>query len=169
MVFRIRSRTQLVVFAVVMFVAGIGTQRLIRSWQPERYVPAKFDTFIGRVEANRWSMAGWIVADSYSDRWGFNKESLVDSGRSVFRHFQWIEIRRGEESWEFSSDSATVTVTLELRGDGTQVAAMARDTAAEATEPFVFTLRKTGFMPWNWQIVSIDQPQLRIGPGQRFF
>ncbi|HUG10141.1 MAG TPA: hypothetical protein VMM36_03965 [Opitutaceae bacterium] len=154
-------------FYAFMFAAGIalGAWR-VYAWAPERYVPAKFDAFIERVEANRWSMAGWIVATEYSDRWGYDKESLVGSGRSLFRHFQWVELRRGAETWTFAPGSATVTVTLELRGEGTQLATMARDTALTATEPFTFTFRKTGAMPWSWKIVSIDQPQLRIDRGR---
>ena len=154
----------------LLFTAGIalGAWR-VYAWSPERYVPEKFASFIERIEKNRWSMAGWIVDSSYSDRWGYEKESLVDSGRSVFRHFQWIEIRRGEETWKFAPGSATVTVTLELRGEGNQMATMAKDTASAATEPFTFTFRKTGVMPWSWRLVSIEQPQLKIGPGQRSF
>jgi hypothetical protein len=154
-------------FLAIVFAAGIalGAWR-VYTWAPERYVPAKFDTFIERIEKNRWSMAGWIVDSSYSDRWGYDKESLIDSGRAAFRHFQWLELRRGTETWTFAPGSATVIVTLELRGEGNQLATMARDTAASATEPFTFTFRKTGAMPWSWRLVSIDQPQLRIERGR---
>lgn len=152
---------------LALFAAGVvlGAWR-VYSWAPERHVPAKFDTFVERVEADRWSMAGWIVADTYSDRWGYDKESLVESGRSAFRHFQWLELRRGAETWTFAPGTATVSLTLDLRGEGNQLATVAKDTAATATEPFTFTFRKTGAMPWNWQLVSIDQPQLRIERGR---
>lgn len=157
-------------FYIAFFAAGIalGMWR-VWAWQPERYVPAKFDTFIERIEKNRWGMAGWIVADGYSDRWGFNKESMIDSGRSVFRHFQWIEIRRSVETWSFGRGSATVTIVLELRGEGNQIATIARDTASEATEPFTFTFRKMGVMPWSWKLVSVEQPQLRLSPNRSSF
>ena len=154
---------------LAFFVAGValGAWR-VRAWAPVRYVPAKFDTFIERIEKDRWHMAGWIVADDYSDHWGYDKAGLIDAGHSVFRHFQWIELRRGEEKWQFGKGTATVTVTLDLRGEGDQIATLARDTAATATEPFVFTFRKTGAMPWSWRIVSIDQPQLNIDRGRSF-
>lgn len=146
---------------VAVFGVATGIWR-VRAWSPERYVPHQFDKFIGRIEANRWSMAGWLVADGYSDRWGQDKASLIDSGRSVFRSFRWIEIRRSEENWTFSPGVATVVVTLELRGEGSEIAAMAKDAAARATEPFVFTWRKTGPMPWQWNLTSMEQPQLTL-------
>jgi len=148
----------------VLAVAGIVVLTVwqIRRWAPARYVPARFETLVGRVEANRWWMAGWLVADDYTDRWGFDKKTLLDSGQSVFRHFRWIEMGRRDESWSFTSDTATVTVTLDLRGEGTQLAIIAKDAASEATAPFVFSWRKTGPMPWQWQLASMDQPQLNL-------
>lgn len=145
---------------VALLLAG-GTWLMFR-WQPERFLPARFDTFVDRVENNHWRMAGWLVSDNYSDQWDFDKESLLKSGASVFRHFRWLEIQRGTEEWSFEHDRATVTVTLVLRGEGTQLATMAKDTASEATGPYLFTWRKTGSMPWQWYLVSIDQPELNL-------
>ena len=148
---------------LVLFATGIALSVWrVYAWQPERYVPNQFATLIARMEANRWRMAGWLIADDYSDRWGFNKKSLIESGSSVFRHFRWLEIKREGETWSRSEGSATVTVILDLKGEGTQLATIAKDTAAEATAPFVFTWKKTGPMPWHWKLSSIDQPQLNL-------
>jgi hypothetical protein len=135
-------------------------------WLPpftaERALLHRHETFLSRIAAGQWTRAGWLVSDDYSDRWGFTKATLVEQGSNVARHFRWMEISRSEETWTHEARRAEVSARIVLQGEGTALAAAAREAVNALRTPWVVTWEKTGRWPWSWQVTAIDHPAFDI-------
>ncbi len=64
-------------------------------------------------------------------------------------------------------DAIVITGKLRLDGQGGIVAPIRRLQHARpfANKPFTFRWRKTGLLPWRWQLDSVHHPDARLPAG----
>jgi len=131
-------------------------------WQPERQVLKHHEHFL-RAAANRdWTRLAGFLDDSYADRWGHNKESVVSNSREVLSQFFGLNIADEETDCYIEGNTGTVSCKLTLHGNGTPVAEYAVSEVNRLTTPFTFQWIRRSWKPWDWKLTRVDNPQLHI-------
>lgn len=137
-------------------------------WQPARQVRLHTAHFLGAVERRQWDRAQSFVADSYSDRWGHDKEFVIRESREVFRHFLFLTIQSDPAPPTIAGRDAEIRTPIKLAGDGSPIAQLVVEKVNTLRSPFTFTWHRPGWQPWGWQLTRVEQPELEIG-GERGF
>ena len=145
--------------AVALFV---GLLYLLLLWQPARQVRLHQAHFLGAMEKKDAKRLSEFIADKYSDRWGHDKEFVIRESREIFGHFIACRLQQEERYLERQGQEATVGAQIILTGTGSPIADYAKQRIGELTEPFVFRWERQSWKPWDWQLVSVNQPQLDI-------
>lgn len=111
---------------------------------------------------NRESFAS-MLADDYRDRWEHDKAIVVRRCGMIFEHFMTLDIEgenRGAE--ETAGGAWLVRQKITVTGMGSPIGIAARDRVNALTQPFSMKWRKRGWKPWDWELTSVDQPELQV-------
>ena len=135
---------------------------LLWLWQPARQVRLHTEDFLEAVESRDWKIMSQRIADDYSDRWGHDKREVVERSREVFAQFFVLAIEARDLAVGESDGLGDASARLTLRGSGGPLAQIAVQRAAELRSPFVFTWRQRSWKPWDWALVRVEQPELRV-------
>jgi len=137
-------------------------------WQPARQVRKHQEHFIAAVGTRNWSRVEEFIDARYSDRWGHDKTFVLRESREVFRQFFALSIQSDVTSCAISGDAGMVTAKLKIAGTGTAIAEYAKEAVNGLGEPFVFEWTRRSWLPWDWKLMRVDQPQLRLDHGNEF-
>lgn len=151
--------------AIVLALWGLW---LLWLWQPERQVRLHTSHFLKKVEQRNWKAVPAFLADDYSDRWNHNKASAVEDAQQVFSQFLFLTIESRTDRCEVRDKEASTSTRVKVSGNGGGVAQIVMERVNSLQQPFVFTWRKVGSAPWEWQLTHIDQPELNIDPSAGF-
>lgn len=157
------SRTRLVLVLLAACLAAFATWQL----RPERRLHRSWQKLIDVVEARHARALGTLLADDYSDRWGYRKSTLVQDARLAFFHFDAIAIRVEQQEIRIDGDRATITALLRVEVRGTERATEARVAANSLFSPFTFEWRRAATFPWAWELATFDQPEFDLGRFRR--
>ncbi|MDQ3622098.1 MAG: hypothetical protein M3463_06375 [Verrucomicrobiota bacterium] len=131
-------------------------------WRPLRQVALHQAHLLKAVEKRNWAKAGEFIALDYSDRWGFDKEVVLAQAASVFQHFLFLSIGQEQHTITAANGRGSVVARLTLAGRGNPGAESAMQQVNSLAEPFTFEWEKKSWKPWDWQLVEIDHPRLKI-------
>ena len=131
-------------------------------WRPERQVRLHTSHLLAAVEGRRWARVENFIADSYSDRWGHDKEFVLQGSKEVFGQFIFLTIQSETLSSSISGSLGTTSRRLKISGSGSPIAQMAMERVNQLREPFVFTWQQRSWKPWDWRLIRFDQPELDI-------
>jgi hypothetical protein len=141
-------------------------------WQPERQVRLHTTHFLKKVERRDWEGVRAFLAADYSDRWDHDGLSAVADARAVFAHFLFltVESRVVECEWQWPSQRPMMAAraVVKISGTGDPLAQMVMEKVNTLQAPFAFTWRKSGRMPWEWQLTHIEQRALNVEPNASF-
>lgn len=144
-----------------MFVALALASGWLFWWiQPERQLSRVQGRLLSMLEKRDFDSMGHLIAEDYGDRWRHDKAFVVRECRVVFGQFLTLTIERGEGSAAIEAGRGIVREKVTLRGFGGALAMFARDDVNALREPFTMTWHKRGWKPWDWELVSIEQPEL---------
>lgn len=102
-----------------------------------------------------------LVAEDYTDRWGFSRKEIVTSMVDVGSQFLTLVVKSGEERLEIANGVATFTTKLTIGGKPLGPAGQeAMRELNRLEEPFVFTWKKESFLPASWRLVRVENPSL---------
>ena len=88
------------------------------KWTPENQVRAKQEAFIEAASDKKWQKCRALMADSYSDRWGFNRDSARQALQDLGQRFLMLDVTFEEKSFEVADGTGTVKGKLTLEGNG---------------------------------------------------
>jgi hypothetical protein len=131
--------------------------------QPERQVRRAQRRMLDAIESrNRESFAAMLAQD-YRDRWEHDKGIVARRCGEVFAHFMTLDIE-GENRGTAEEPDGTWVVTqkITVTGLGDGYAMAAREYINALREPFSMTWRKRGWKPWDWELTTVAQPELRV-------
>lgn len=148
---------RLIIFATVFI-----TIYYIKLWQPERQIELHQKNFLIALENRNWSRVKAELSENYSDRFGHNRETVISDLREVLRPFFALTIRRQGTHLVINSDSATMTTNITITGTGTGATEWVAGEVNRLVDPWVFTWQKASFWPWDWRLVSVDNPGLNL-------
>jgi hypothetical protein len=141
---------------------------LLWLWQPERQVRLHTTHFLKKVEHRNWEAAGAFLASDFTDRWGHDKTTALQDAREVFQQFIFLTIENRIDNCETLGAEGTARTVLKVSGQGGPVGELVMQKVNSLHEPFVFTWRRAGSAPWNWQLIRIDQSELNLDPNSSF-
>ena len=151
----VQIRILLVAIAVVIAVIGF-----MRYAAPERQIAKKQATLIRGIEQRKRSKVEKLIADNYSDRWGFDKQDAVTAFLDVGSQFVMLGVTELDPKHEFGDDSATVTTRLKIDGTGSPVANLVIRKTNQLKTPFVFEWKKQSCWPGSWRLEKVDNADL---------
>jgi hypothetical protein len=135
---------------------------LVWLWQPEHQLRLHQEHLRKAFAGRNWNRASNLVASDYSDRWGGSKSEMIGGAAGVLQHFVTLTIVA--DTRELSVADGRVVEGIRLIGQGSPLAEMAIDRVNSLASPFTFHWRR-GSMPWDWQLTSIEQPELQVETG----
>jgi len=135
---------------------------------PEERVTRYQQEFLQAVADKKWSAAKGFVSPIYADRLGHNSETLLTDLRSVTRHFFALNIRsQGLLIKQTQPEQMTVTTYLTISGTGPGLTEFITQEVNKLQNPWTFSWKKTGALPWNWQVDQVDNTSLQIDAYRR--
>ena len=144
--------------AIVTILAVVGFMRFA---SPERQIEKKQATLIRGIEQRKRSKVEKLIADNYSDRWGFDREDAITAFLDAGSQFVMLGITELDPRHEFGEDMATVTTRLKIDGTGSSpVANLIIRRTNQLKAPFVFEWKKQSWWPGSWRLTKIDNPDL---------
>jgi hypothetical protein len=151
--------TLLGVLLVVALIVGL-------PWlSPARGVERAWKGVITAIEKNDRERLAAYLADDYKDAFGLGREEAVQLVASVRGQFLVCTIRRERPMLELAPDkhSAVTRALVRLDGQGTAIAAAAIEASRSAQTPTEFRWRRGSGKPWDWRLVSVDNPDATRG------
>ena len=144
-----------------------GAVILVTVWlywwlQPERQLRRAQGRLIAAVEKRDFDAMARLLAEDYRDRWGHDKAIVVGESRQVFSQFLMLTIERESRSVEMGTQSSIVREKLTIEGFGGPLAVAAKDAVNALREPFSLSWRRRSWKPWDWELLSVEQPELRL-------
>jgi hypothetical protein len=145
---------------VALVLAGIA----FSAWwvQPDRSLERIWTGLINAVESRNPSGIRDRLARDYSDRWGYDRESLTRDARLAFFHFRELELRVQDVVIARDGDRATITAIIRLHAAGSDEVADARLTVNSIFTPYTFEWERNKRFPWSWKLKSFDHSELEL-------
>lgn len=151
----VQIRILLVSVAIVLAVIGF-----MRFAAPERQIEKKQATLIRGIEQRKRSKVEKLIADNYSDRWGFDKSDAVTAFLDIGSQFVMLGITEIDPEHKIADDTATVTTHLKIDGTGSPVANLVIRRNNQLKTPYVFEWKKQSWWPGSWRLVKVDNEDL---------
>lgn len=160
------NRKHLIIGAAALVFLIIGYNAIFR-WPALKQAVAKQEKLIAAIEDRKWGRVGRLTARHYSDSLELDRDKLIDALKDV----GFLTGSDFELNWEMldvQRDGDAVVITGNLRisgGIGPAAGAVESYARPYAEKPFAFRWRKTGMLPWKWQLESAEHPDAKLPPG----
>jgi hypothetical protein len=144
-----------------------GVSLLAALWlcwwvQPERQIPRAQARLLSAIEKRDFAAMGAMLAGEYSDRWKQDRAAVLERSREVFGQFAMLTVEHGSRGLRAESGRWMLDEKVRIKGLGSPIATLARDTVNALHEPFVMEWRRRSWKPWDWELVSVTQPELEL-------
>ncbi len=136
---------------------ALGLPRL----SPERGVERAWAGLVRAIEKNDRERLTAYLTEDYKDAFGLGREQAVELVASVRGQFVVCTIRRERPMRELRDDkrAAVTRALIRVEGQGSPVAAAVVQTAQSTQTPTEFRWRRDTWKPWDWRLVSVDNPE----------
>ncbi|HUF62692.1 MAG TPA: hypothetical protein VMN36_11505 [Verrucomicrobiales bacterium] len=131
-------------------------------WTPSAEVKRHQKAFFRAIESADWDDLNALLDPSYRDDWDLNGDQfvrLVEEGRA---QFLYLDIEAQNPAIDAKSAPAEYRAVLRITGSGHALTQQAQKRFNRLQSPFVFSWRKSGPKPWDWQLVSISNPGVNL-------
>jgi hypothetical protein len=146
---------------IIAAVLILGVALWLWGWcQPERQVRRAQARFLAAAESGDFDSLAELIAEDYRDGWGHDKAFVLRASKEVFPRFVLIDINREERGVEQAGADWVLREKLTISGLGDGLAIAVRNRVNGLREPFTTTWRKKGWKPWDWELVSMEQPEI---------
>ena len=135
---------------------------LIWWCQAERQVRRAQGRLLGAIESRDYQALAHLLADNYRDGWEHDKAFVLQQSPRVFDQFIMLDVEGDIHGTEENPVGWLVRQKIVVKGIGGALGMYARDEVNALKEPFTMTWRKRSWKPWDWELIRIEQPELRI-------
>ena len=154
---QIRGQWLAIAGAVGLVVTVVAS---LTIWRAEAQVMAHQKEFLRAVEDRKAKKIDRLLAANYADAWGFDRLDVLLACDDLRRCFLAVGFAVQDEKVEVSGGTGSYQARLRLQGSPVGAGQFIRERANRLREPFVFTWRKAGWLPWDWRLHRIDQVEL---------
>jgi hypothetical protein len=138
---------------------------LTLHWLPARQVRLHQRHLLTAVENRDWKRVREFLASDYRDRWNPSRDALLAQLPAVFQDFLACGILTNEGIFNRDGVDLVLSVHVHVVGSGGPIAQYLIQQSDALTQPFAFTWRRRSWLPWEWELVSVDQPELELPAG----
>ena len=135
---------------------------LIWWCQAERQVRRAQGRLLDAIESRDYQALARLLADNYRDGWEHDKAFVLQQSPRVFDQFIMLDVEGDIHGTEQLPAGWLVRQKIVVKGIGGALGMYARDEVNALKEPFTMTWRKRSWKPWDWELIRIEQPELRI-------
>jgi hypothetical protein len=135
---------------------------LAQLWQPEKQVRLHSEHFIRQIEKRNWSAAGGFIAADYRDDWGRDQRATLGQLKVALRFFTSLSIDATNPQVSVDSPAGWWSAKVRLQGSGTETAPEIISRVNDLPEPFVLHWSRESWRPWDWKLVRVSNPALKI-------
>jgi len=146
---------------VLFVIEGLWLAWWVFGRSPEVQVCAAQENLIQAVEKRDWKGLEKLMAPSYTDAYGHNRDTAIQDGRKYFSGFFTLTLKTDQTTIRAAKGQGMVTTMIRLEGNGVGYSQMIVGHVNQFTEPWVFHWSNPGRWPWNWQVNMIHHDQLR--------
>jgi hypothetical protein len=101
-----------------------------------------------------------MIAPDYQDRWGYDRESLGIYGRAALRAFTRLEVDLIDLEVTVEGDRGRGVAIVRARGEGPPEVTVFVAALNSSFVPTRFDWHRASWKPWDWQLVSLDHPEI---------
>lgn len=125
-----------------------------------RGVERAWDQVLAAIGDNDAEALGRLLGEEYSDGFGFDRAGAIQMAGVIRAQFVTCTLRRerSEVVMDPSNRSAVTRAHVRLVGNGTPIAQGAIQASAASETPTTFRWRRNSWKPWDWRLISIDNP-----------
>ncbi len=144
---------------IILLAAGLW----LRWWlQPERQIPRAQARLLSAIEKRDFTAMSALLAADYADRWQHDRTKALARSSEVLTQFATLSITHEPVGLRQESGRWLLVERIRVKGFGGPLAMVARDEVNRLREPFTMEWRQRGGKPWEWELKSMDQPELDI-------
>jgi hypothetical protein len=148
-------------FTGALLAAMIGLW-LAQLWQGEKQVSLHSEHLMRQIERRNWPPAGEFIAADYHDDWGHDRRALLNRLRLALRSFSSLTINAANPQVSVNSPVGWWSAKVQLEGSGTEFTPVMMNRVNRLTEPFVLHWRRESWRPWDWKLVRVSNPALKL-------
>ena len=138
-------------------------------WQPDRQIRRHHELLLEAVGDRRFGRVEEFLAEDYSDPWNESGKVALKRLREVLRQYFTLTLWEERIGLEVHDGTGTVSAHVRVDGRGTALAEVATKRVNELSEPFLFRWRKESWKPWDWKLVRVENPDLRLSHSADFW
>jgi hypothetical protein len=155
-------RTLLIAGGVLLVLAVLIA---LPFFSPARGVERAWDDVLEAIQDNDGEALGELLGEDYADGFGLNRAEALKLAAAVRGHFVVCSVRRvsSELIMDPSGKSAVSRGLIRLGGNGSPVAQSAIHASEASQTPTAFRWRRNSWKPWDWRLVSVDNPDAARG------
>jgi hypothetical protein len=151
-------------FYVGAGLAIIGGVFLIWLWQADRQVSRHSESLLRDIAAKDWAATASLLGSDYGDQWGNDRERVLDQLREVFRYIRNPRLNAVDPTVTINGKSIW-RARIQVDGEGGEAIAFIKDRINSLTTPFELEWRHVSGKPWDWKLVRVSNPELKIPSG----
>lgn len=148
------------------FYAGVGLAviwgvYLFRLWQPPRQIDLHNHHLLEQIEQHDWKAAAEFIGETYQDRWGNDRKSLLERLPRVFHALGKTRIESSAIAIRPEQGRGFWTAKITISGTG-EFADFIQSRVNSLDAPFEFEWQRGATWPWDWKLVAVRNPALEI-------
>ncbi|MFL6521575.1 MAG: hypothetical protein ACJ8NS_15255 [Chthoniobacterales bacterium] len=134
---------------------------LVRLWQPQRQIELHNTHLLAQIEKHNWKGVGEFIDDTYRDRWGNDRNLLLQRLSQVVGALGRTQIKSRDVAIRREESRGYWTAKIMVRGTG-EFADYIQTRVNSLDTPFEFEWKPGATWPWDWKLVSVRNPGLEI-------
>ena len=134
---------------------------LLRLWQPQRQIELHNANLLAQLEGHNWKAVGAFIGEKYQDRWGNNRDLLLERLPQVFRAIGKTRIDSSGIAIRRDGGVGYLRARIRIHGTG-EYADYIQTRVNSLEEPFEFEWQRGATWPWDWKLTSVKNPALEI-------
>jgi hypothetical protein len=135
---------------------------LVLHWRPSHQVRLHQDHLLRAVENRKWKMAGEFMAEDYKDSWEQTKPVVLARLPQIFSDFLACGVIAENTSLTWTNGEPAIQSQIHIVGSGGPIAQLVMEESKHLSEPYSFKWRRQSWKPWDWKLIEVSQPQLRM-------
>jgi hypothetical protein len=127
---------------------------------PERGVRRAWDKVVSAIEQNDRAELAVYLGEDYKDGFGLDRGGALQLVGTIRGQFALCVIRREQPELVMDVDkhAALTRALIRLDGHGSPIATAAIQSSKASQTPTEFRWRRVSWKPWDWRLVSVDNP-----------
>ena len=106
--------------------------------------------------------AGDFIAVDYRDDWGHDRALVLNRLRLVLHSFTSLTITATNPRVTLDPPAGSWSAQIQIGGTGGEFAPEIIARVNSLTEPFELHWRRESWKPWDWKLIRVSNPALKI-------